>query len=72
MDRFGYGAFRTGYVLAHGGGGRVTTGGTNVRDAEQYLACSVGSLLLPFEVCKDRVSGAGFLGAALKRTEQEN
>jgi WD40 repeat protein len=60
------------YVLGHAGSGHVSVGGANVHEAEQYLACSFGTLTLPFEVCRDRVTVSGFLGAVLRRTDPEN
>jgi len=49
-----------------GAPGNVMLGGADAEGATQYPACRFGALVLPFEVCRDRVTSEGFLGAALK------
>ena len=46
--------------------GSVMIGGADAAAASQFPACRFGALVLPFEVCRDRVTSEGFLGAALR------
>ena len=57
------------YVLAQGDGkgpGRAAIGGANGAIAATYPSCRYGSLVLPFEACRDQVEAEGFLGPALR------
>jgi WD40 repeat protein len=56
------------YAFARGLGdetGYARVGGRNAQDAEQYFMCKFGSVVMPFDVCRDSVARSDFLGAVL-------